>query len=59
MRTTDQTISTPYKDLRFAQMMRDKYPLHEFERASPILHRLRSIKSSYEIDLTEDSSGYK
>lgn len=45
------TISTPYKDLRFAQLMRDKYPLHEFERATPILHRLRSIKSNYELEL--------
>jgi Xaa-Pro aminopeptidase len=45
------TISTPYKDLRFAQLMRDKYPLHEFERATPILHRLRCIKSNYELEL--------
>lgn len=51
------TISTPYKDLRFAQMMRDKYPLHEFERATPILHRLRSIKSSYELELMKIAVG--
>ena len=51
------TISTPYKDLRFAQMMRDKYPLHEFERATPILHRLRSIKSNYELDLMKIAVG--
>jgi len=50
-------ISTPYKDLRFAQMMRDKYPLHEFERATPILHRLRSIKSSYELELMKIAVG--
>jgi Xaa-Pro aminopeptidase len=51
------TISIPYKDLRFAQMMRDKYPLHEFERATPILHRLRSIKSSYELELMKIAVG--
>jgi Xaa-Pro aminopeptidase len=51
------TISTPYRDLRFAQMMRDKYPLHEFERATPILHRLRSIKSSYELELMKIAVG--
>ncbi len=45
------TIATPYKDLRFAQTMRDKYPLHNFERASPILHRLRSVKSIQELNL--------
>ncbi len=51
------TISTPYKDLRFAQMMRDKYPLHEFERATPILHKLRSIKSNYELELMKIAVG--
>lgn len=44
-------ITTPYKDLRFANEMRAKYPLHEFERASPIIQRLRSIKSTYELEL--------
>jgi Xaa-Pro aminopeptidase len=45
------TVSTPYKDLRFAQTMRKKYPLHNFERAAPIVQRLRSIKSKYELEL--------
>jgi Xaa-Pro aminopeptidase len=45
------SIKTPYKDLRFAREMKDKYPLHEFERAAPILQRLRSIKSPIELDL--------
>ncbi|MFY8019954.1 MAG: aminopeptidase P N-terminal domain-containing protein [Bacteroidia bacterium] len=45
------SIKTPYKDLRFAREMKEKYPLHEFERAAPILHRLRSIKSKIELDL--------
>ncbi len=45
------TINTPYKDLRFANEMRAKYPLHEFERAAPIIQRLRAIKSKYELEL--------
>ncbi len=44
-------IATPYKDLRFAKEIKEKYPLHEFERAAPILQRLRSVKSSIELDL--------
>ncbi|MCF8253777.1 MAG: aminopeptidase P N-terminal domain-containing protein [Bacteroidia bacterium] len=44
-------IATPYKELRFAHELKQKYPLHEYERASPILQRLRSIKSSIELDL--------
>lgn len=49
------SIKTPYKDLRFAREMKEKYPLHEFERAAPILHRLRSIKSAIELDLMKVS----
>lgn len=51
------SIKTPYKDLRFAREMKDKYPLHEFERAAPILQRLRSIKSPIEVDLMKVSIG--
>lgn len=46
-------VNTPYKDMRFAREMRDKYPLHQFERAAPILHRLRSVKSALELELME------
>lgn len=51
------TLTTPYKDLRLVRELREKYPLHEFERAAPILHRLRSIKSSFELDLMKVAIG--
>src|SRR5690606_18248078 len=41
----------PYHELRFAHELKAQYPLHEFERAAPILHQLRSIKSNLEIAL--------
>jgi Xaa-Pro aminopeptidase len=44
-------ISTPYQSLRFAKEIKERYPLHEYERAAPILQRLRSIKSAIELDL--------
>lgn len=44
-------IATPYQNLRFAKELKDRYPLHEYERAAPILQRLRSIKSAIELDL--------
>lgn len=44
-------IKTPYKDLRIAQEYRQRYPLHEFERSAPILHRLRSIKNAHELEV--------
>ncbi|MCB9255918.1 MAG: aminopeptidase P family protein [Chitinophagales bacterium] len=37
------------KEISFAREMRNKYPLHHFERSAPILSALRSIKSAEEI----------
>ena len=44
--------TVPYKDLRFIEQMRQKYPLHHYERSAPILRGLRAIKSETEIELT-------
>jgi len=43
--------TAPYKDLRFAHEMMQRFPLHHFERAAPIMQRLRSIKSPLEIEV--------
>jgi len=40
-----------YKDLRFIESFREKYPLHALKRAAPIFRKLREIKSQEEIDL--------
>ncbi len=45
----------PYKDLRFAQELRQRYPLHHFHRAAPMLERLRAVKSDIEIALLQHS----
>jgi Xaa-Pro aminopeptidase len=39
-----------YKEMRLVTEIKDKYPLHQYHRAAPILHRLRAIKSSIELD---------
>lgn len=41
----------PYKDFRFAHEMRERYPLHTYKRAAPIMQRLRSIKSPLEVEV--------
>ncbi len=38
------------KDLKFAHQMRERFPLHTYERAAPIMQRLRSIKSPLEVE---------
>jgi Xaa-Pro aminopeptidase len=43
----------PYRDLRFLETLRQKYPLHHYERSAPILRDLRVVKSDIEIELTQ------
>lgn len=43
----------PYRDLRFVLDMQQRFPLHQYERAAPILRQLRAIKSGTEIELTQ------
>lgn len=45
--------TVPYRDLRFLDDMRSKYPLHHYERAAPVMRELRAIKSAIEIELTQ------
>jgi len=41
----------PYKDLRFANELVERYPTQVFDRAAPIMTELRKIKSQQEVDL--------
>jgi len=43
--------AVPYRDLRFASEWKEKYPLHKYERAAPLITRLRVIKSAEEVEL--------
>lgn len=43
----------PYRDLRFIEKIKSKYPLHHFERSAPIMRSLRAVKSDVEIELTK------
>lgn len=39
------------REARFVKETVEKYPLHDFRRLAPLLHRLRAVKSPREIDL--------
>lgn len=43
----------PYRDLRFIQQLKERYPLHQYERSALILRDLRPIKSDIEVQLTK------
>jgi Xaa-Pro aminopeptidase len=40
-------------DLRYAKMLRDRYPAHTLYRAQPLLKRLQTIKSHWEVEATQ------
>ena len=44
--------SVPYRDIRMFEQLRQKYPLHHYERSAVILRGLRAVKSPIEIELT-------
>ena len=41
------------REMRFVKTCMEKYPLHHYERLAPIMHKLRSVKSKFEIDLLQ------
>lgn len=52
---TRRSIDTETAQDRFNKTIRSKYPLHKYERSAPIMHRIRSIKSTREIDLIQQA----
>lgn len=45
--------TVPYRDIRLINELRNKYPLHKYERAAPLMRQLRAIKSEIEVGLTQ------
>jgi Xaa-Pro aminopeptidase len=42
-----------YRDLRMFEQLRQKYPLHYYQRSAVILRDLRPVKSDMEVELTQ------
>ena len=47
---TRQGNEVETRDMRFNKWLMEMYPLHNYDRVTPIMHRLRSIKSTEEIE---------
>lgn len=45
----------PVRDYRFAAEMKERYPLHQYRRAAPILRDLRAIKSALEVEVMQQA----
>jgi Xaa-Pro aminopeptidase len=44
-------IETETAEMRFNKNIISKFPLHKYERSAKVMHKLRAIKSKYEIEL--------
>jgi Xaa-Pro aminopeptidase len=49
------STDVPYRDLRFAREIREKYPNHTYKRSAPLVYALRTIKSEEEIRLIKEA----
>jgi Xaa-Pro aminopeptidase len=45
------STDVPYRDLRFAKEIREKFPNHDYRRIAPLLYPLRTIKTDEEIGM--------
>ncbi len=52
---TRQYIETETAEKRFNKSIIAKYPLHNIQRSAPIMHKIRSVKSTYEIELIQQA----
>ncbi len=45
----------PVRDYRYAEMMRQRYPLHQYKRSARILKELRAIKTPQEVEVLQQA----
>ncbi len=48
-----KSSNVPVRDYRYAAMMRERYPLHEYKRSAKIIKELRAVKSPLEIEVMQ------
>ena len=48
-------VEVETRDARFVKWCKEAYPLHNYLRVQPIMHRLRAVKSKEEIDLMQEA----
>ena len=48
-------VSVETRDARFLKWCKENYPLHEYKRLAPIMHRIRPVKSKMEVELIKQA----
>jgi Xaa-Pro aminopeptidase len=49
------SIAVETRDARFIRETQKKYPLHDYQRLAPLMHRLRAVKSAPELELLREA----
>lgn len=52
---TRRYINTESQESRLNKHLKEKYSLHKIERSAPIMHKIRAIKHSVEVDLIQQA----
>lgn len=50
-----KATNIPVRDYRYAQQMKEQYPLHQYKRSAKILRELRAIKTPLEIEVMQQA----
>jgi Xaa-Pro aminopeptidase len=53
---TRANTETETRTDRFNKILQKKHPVHQYRKAAPIMHRIRSVKESTELDLMQKAS---
>ena len=48
-------VEVETRDARFIKWCKNRYPIHNYIRVAPIMHKLRAIKSKEEVDLIQEA----
>lgn len=48
-------VEVESRDERFIRATQSRYPLHDYRRLAPLMHRLRAVKSELELDLLREA----
>jgi Xaa-Pro aminopeptidase len=49
-------VAVETRDARFIRDCQQRFPLHHYHRLAPLMHELRAVKSSHEIDAIREAS---
>ena len=50
-----KSVLLPVRDYRYAEMMKQRYPLHHYKRSAQIMKELRAVKTALEVEVMQQA----